>query len=70
MPLRIGHFEPLQLIFGIMDILMRKGYLSYEEARQILSEALPSDMPVKEKENLLNSLIKRIDTEQGRRLEE
>jgi len=59
MPVRIGPFDPLQLIFQVMNTLMRKGLISYEEARQIIRDALPPEMPEQEKEALLNSMVRR-----------
>lgn len=59
MGLRIGPFDPIQLIFNVLNALMKKGLISYEEARGILKESLDPQMPEVEKEKLLNSLIKK-----------
>ena len=60
MGILLGPFDPLQLIFNILNALMKKGIISYEDARNILKESLDPQMPVEEKEKILDSLIKRI----------
>ena len=59
MGIRFGPFDPLQLTFNIMNALMKKGLISYEEAREIIKASLPSEMPEAEKEALLSSMIQR-----------
>lgn len=59
MGILLGPFDPLQLIFNILNTLMKKGTINYDEARNILKESLDPQMPNDEKEKLLNSLIKR-----------
>jgi len=59
MGIRIGPFDPIQLIFNVLNALMKKGLISYDEARIILSESLDPNMPKDEKEKLLDSFIKR-----------
>lgn len=59
MSIRIGPFDPIQLVFNVMNALMKKGLLSYDEARSVIKESLPPEMPDAEKERLLNTLIKR-----------
>ncbi|PIQ92392.1 MAG: hypothetical protein COV69_02810 [Parcubacteria group bacterium CG11_big_fil_rev_8_21_14_0_20_39_14] len=61
MGIRFGPFDPLQLLFEVMNVLMRKGYLTFEEAREIVKKSLPPEMPNEDKEKLLDSLIKKID---------
>jgi len=60
MGIRLGPFDPIQLIFNIMNTLMKKGLISYEEARNVLKESLDPAMPEQEKEKLLDSLIKKV----------
>ena len=61
MGIRIGNFDPIQLIFQLMNALMKKGLISYEEAREIIKNSLPSEMAKDEKERILNSIVKRIE---------
>jgi hypothetical protein len=60
MGIRFGPFDPLQLIFGIMDNLMRKGLITYAEARGILRQAMPSDneMSPEEKDKIIDSMVR------------
>lgn len=62
MPIRFGPLDPLKLIFEIMNSLMRRGLISYEEARRIIREALPPDneMSPEEKDRLVDSMVRRI----------
>ncbi len=60
MGIRFGNFDPLQLIFNIMNTLMKKGQISYEEAREIIKGALPPEMPEEEKNRILDSMIQRM----------
>jgi hypothetical protein len=55
----LGPFDPLQLIFNILNVLLKKGLITYDEARSILMESLNPQMPTEEKEKVLDSLIKR-----------
>lgn len=59
MGVRIGPFDPLQLLFETLNILMKKNYISYEEAREIMRKSLPQEMSNEDKDKLLDSLIKR-----------
>jgi len=60
MGIRFGPFDPLQLTFNVMNALMRKGVISYDDARNIIRSSLPPEMPETEKEALLNSMVQRI----------
>ena len=60
MAIRFGPFDPLQLIFEIMNNLMKKGFLSYEEALEIIEKSLPPEMPEEEKKALLKTLVKKV----------
>lgn len=42
---RIGPFEPIQLVFQTINTLLKKGLISYEEARKILEDSLDPNMP-------------------------
>jgi len=59
MGILLGPFDPLQLIFNILNALMKKGLINYDEARGILKESINPQMTETEKEEVLNSLIKR-----------
>lgn len=64
MGIRLGNFDPLQLIFGIMDKLLRSGKLTEKEVREILNSALPPEMIEEEKKKILDSMIVNIPPEQ------
>lgn len=57
MGIRIWPFDPIQLIFNVMNALMKKGLISFDESRDIIRWSLPQEMTSEEKENLINSLI-------------
>lgn len=59
MGILLGPFDPLQLIFNVLNALMKRGLLTYDDARGILKDSMNPNMPEEEKEKLLNSLIKR-----------
>ncbi len=59
MGIRFGPIDPIQLIFNIMNTLMKKGLITYEEAREIIKGSLGPNLPEEEKEKILDSLIKR-----------
>ena len=61
MGIRFGPIDPLQLIFNVMNALMKKGLITYEEAREIIKGSLDPNLPGEEKEKILDSLIKRKD---------
>lgn len=54
----LGPFDPIKLIFAILNTLMSKGLITIKESRSILKEALNPSMSELEKENLLDSLTK------------
>lgn len=58
MGIRLGPIDPLQLIFSVMNSLMKKGLISYAEAREIIKESLDPKLSVEEKDRILDSLIK------------
>lgn len=55
----LGPFDPIKLIFNILNTLMSKGILSESETRSILRESMDPQMPDDQKESILNSLIQR-----------
>lgn len=59
MGIRFGPIDPLQLVFNVMNALMKKGLITYEEAREIIKGSLDPNLPEEEKEKILDSLIKR-----------
>jgi len=59
MGILLGPFDPLQLIFNILNALMKKGIINYDEARGILKQSLNPQMSDEEKEKVLDSIIKR-----------
>jgi len=61
MGIRFGHFDPLQLTFNMMNTLMQKGVISFEEAKKIIKNSLPPEMSEGEKMKILDSMIRRVD---------
>ncbi len=61
MGILLGPFDPLRLIFNILNNLMKKGLIGYDEAREILKESMDSTMSDDEKEKKLDTLIKRTE---------
>jgi hypothetical protein len=59
MGIRFGPIDPLQLIFNVMNTLMKKGLINFEEARDIIKGSLDPNLPEEEKEKIIDSLIKR-----------
>jgi hypothetical protein len=55
--MRIGIFDPMRLVFGIMSVLMRKNIISYDEAVTIIRDSLPPEMPENEKVEIINSMV-------------
>ena len=61
MGILLGPFDPLQLNFNILNELMRKGYVTPDEARKILKNSMDPNMKEKEKDKILDSMIKKVD---------
>lgn len=61
MPILLGPFDPIKLVFNMINELLGKGIISYEEARKILKNSLDPNMSDAEKEKILDSIIRRID---------
>lgn len=59
MGIRFGPIDPLQLVFNVMNTLMKKGLITYDEAREIVKGSLDPNLPEVEKNKILDSLIKR-----------
>ena len=53
-------FNELALIFQLMSTLMKKGYISYKETREILWETLPEDMPEGKKKKIIDNLVRKV----------
>jgi hypothetical protein len=53
-----GKFVLLKLMLNTIDALLRKGRLSYPEARRILKDSLDPRMSDDEKEEYLDNLVK------------
>ena len=45
-----------------MNVLMKNGQISGEEAKEIIRRSLPKEMPDEEKEKLINLLIVKVDS--------
>ena len=61
MGILLGPFDPLQLIFNILNALMKKGLLNYSEARAIIKQSLDPKMSEEQKEEILNTLISKVE---------
>ncbi len=59
MGILLGPFDPIKLIFNIINVLMSRNLLSEEETRTLLKNAMDPQMPEDEKENILNSIIRK-----------
>ncbi len=57
--MRIGPFDPIDLIFGIVNRLISKGVLTQEDAKSLLKEALDPQMLDADKDALVDSLFKK-----------
>ena len=55
----VGSFDPISLVFNLMNTLMKKKILSYSEAREVIMNSMPPNMPHEEKKKILNSLLKK-----------
>ncbi len=55
MPITMGPFDPIQLIFEVLNQLMKKGVLTSEEADEILKKSMPN-LNDEEKEKVISSL--------------
>ncbi|MFZ3015823.1 MAG: hypothetical protein WA101_02360 [Minisyncoccia bacterium] len=57
MPILLGPFDPIKLIFNVINSLMSRGLLSNVDARKILKDSLDPNMPDVEKEKFIDSLF-------------
>lgn len=57
MPILLGPFDPIKLIFNIINSLMSRGLLSIDDARKILRDSLDPNMSDIEKEKFIDSLF-------------
>lgn len=64
MGLTIGPYDPVYLIFSLINTLMKKKYLTYNEAKEIIRQSLSPDMSKEEKDKLIKSLFIKIDKNQ------
>ena len=56
MAVRIGAFDPIALVFGLMNLMLRKKLISDEEARAIIRDSLDPSMTDAEKDKFIDSL--------------
>ena len=59
MSIRIGPIEPLQLVFNVLNTLLKKGLISVKDAEEIIKGAMQQELSDEEKEKIYNSLIKK-----------
>lgn len=60
MPVLIGPFDPIALTLNVLNTLMKKGLISFEEAREIIRASLDPSMPDAEKEKVVSSMVRRV----------
>lgn len=57
MGIRIGPWDPLQLAFNILDLLLRTNKITVAQAREVLMKTLPTEMTIEEKTRIVDSMI-------------
>lgn len=57
MSILLGPFDPIKLIFNVINSLMAKGLITFNDARNILKESLDPNMSDIEKEKFIDSLF-------------
>ncbi len=57
MPILLGPFDPIKLIFNIINSLISRGLLSIDDTRKILRDSLDPNMSDIEKEKFIDSLF-------------
>ncbi|MDD5083601.1 MAG: hypothetical protein PHT88_01510 [Candidatus Moranbacteria bacterium] len=61
----LGPFDPLKLIFNVINSLLAKGILSIEDAKKIIKESLDPNMPDIEKDKYIESLFRNSNAKKG-----
>ncbi len=59
MPVLLGPFDPLKLILNTLNHLMQKGVISPNEAKHILLESMDPNMSDKEKNKIVDDMVKK-----------
>lgn len=59
MGIQIGPWDPLKLTFEIMNNLMKKGVIQYEDAVEILMKSLPESMSIEDKKAIVSKMVVR-----------
>lgn len=57
MGIRFGPIDPLQLTFETINIMLIKGIITYEEARQIIKKSLDPALSEEQKEKIVDSIV-------------
>jgi len=57
MPAIASPFDSLYLDLGTINLLMKKGYVKYNEARNLLKDSFHPNYSEEEKEEILDELI-------------
>jgi len=57
MPILLGPFDPIKIIFHIINSLIAKGLLSTDDAQKILKDSLDPSMSEVEKDQFIDSLF-------------
>ncbi len=59
----LGPYDPITLIFSLINTLMKKKLLSYKEAIEIIKESLSPGMSEVEKDKLIKSIFIKTDND-------
>lgn len=55
----LGPFDPLQLVFQTLNTLLKNNLITYDQAREILMNSLNPALSEKEKNEIIDSMLKR-----------
>jgi len=61
MSVLMGPIDPIRLLFNVLNGLMARKLISYDDVRKILRDSLDPNMPDLEKEKYLDSIIVKKD---------
>ncbi|MEA3249618.1 MAG: hypothetical protein U9Q03_04670 [Patescibacteria group bacterium] len=58
MGIRLGPFDPIQLVFNLINLLMKKGVITPEESESVIKLSLPTEWTVDQKDEFFRSITK------------
>lgn len=59
MPVLLGPFDPLQLVFNLMNTLLRRGVITQDEARAVIHDSLNPSLTEEQKTEIIDSMLRR-----------